>query len=149
VADTPFDLRKPTLLSDRVNRGLPLLPRGYDTPFMVKQKDQALVPVMRAWDPVSGRTMELRTNQVSAHFYTPGNNPAAPRPAEGAPPTPPSPPHVAGYAIETQHLPDSPNHPEFPSTVLRPGETFRQATSWHFATYDPARGPCGPASPRR
>jgi aldose 1-epimerase len=149
VADTPFDLRKPTLLSDRVNRGLPLLPRGYDTPFMVKQKGQALVPVMRAWDPVSGRTMELRTNQVSAHFYTPGNNPAAPRPAEGAPPTPPSPPHVAGYAIETQHLPDSPNHPEFASTVLRPGETFRQATSWHFATYDPARGPCGPASPRR
>lgn len=150
VAGTAFDLRQPTLLSERVNRGLPLLPRGYDTPFMVKQNGQTLVPAMRAWDPASGRTMELRTNQVSAHFYTPGNNPAAPRPANGTPPAAPaSPPHVAGYAVETQHLPDSPNHPDFPTTVLRPGQTFRQATSWHFATYDPSRGPCSPAAAAR
>jgi len=138
VAGTAFDLRQPTRLVDRVNRGLPLLPRGYDTPFMVRRQGAGLVPAFRAWDPASGRTLELRTTEVRAHFFTSGNNPAGPRPAAGAPPSP----HVAGYAIETQHLPDSPNHPEFASTVLRPGKPFTSTTTWHFGTQDPASGPC-------
>jgi aldose 1-epimerase len=143
VAGTAFDLTKPTPLVDRVNRNLPLLPRGYDTPFVVRRAGPGLVPAFRAWDPASGRTLEMRTTEVSAHFFTSGNNPAGPRPAPGTPPSN----HVFGYAIEMQHLPDSPNHPEFPSTVLRPGKPFTSATTWHFGIHDPARGPC-PARPK-
>ena len=97
VANTPFDLRQLTRLADRVNRGLPLLPRGYDTPFMVERRGETLVPIMRAWDPASGRTLEMRTNEVSAHFFTPGNNPGAtrPPPAPGQAPVAPPPQSTA------------------------------------------------------
>jgi aldose 1-epimerase len=145
VDGTPFDLRQPTRLGDRVNKGYPQLPRGFDTPFLVRRQGKALVPIARSWDPVSGRTLELRTNEVSVQFFTPGGNPGAPRPpapAVALPATPPVSPHVAGYAIETEHLPESPNYSGFPTTVLRPGRTFHSATSWHFGTYDPAKGVC-------
>lgn len=145
VDGTPFDLRRPTRLGDRVNKGYELLPRTFDTPFVLRARGKAMVPAANAWDPVSGRTMQITTNQPSLQLFTPIFNPAAPRAplAPGAaPPPPPADPHVAVYAIETQHLPQSPNFPEFPSTVLRPGQTFTSTTAWHFGTYDPASGIC-------
>lgn len=145
VDGTPFDLRRPTRLGDRVNKGHPLLPRTFDTPFVLRNKGKAMVPAASAWDPVSGRTMQITTNETSLQLYTPIFSPATPRPplAPGTPPPPPpADPHVAVYAIETQHLPESPNFPSFPTTVLRPGQTFRSATAWRFGTYDPASGIC-------
>jgi aldose 1-epimerase len=146
VDGTPFDLRRPTRLGDRVNKGYELLPRTFDTPFVIRNGGKAMVPAASAWDPVSGRTMQITTTEPSLQLFTPGFNPGAPRPpmVPGAPPPPPPPPspHVAVYAIETQHLPQSPNFPDFPTTVLRPGQTFRTTTAWHFGTYDPASGVC-------
>lgn len=142
VVGTPFDLRQPTRLGDRVRQAATVLPRGFDTPFLVRSGGAALVPAARAWDPVSGRTLELRTDQVSVQFFTPGNAPGAPRPPAPPAGAPTPAPHVAAYAIETEHLPESPNIAAFPSTVLRPGQVFHSATSWHFGTYDPASGLC-------
>jgi aldose 1-epimerase len=143
VDGTPFDLRRPTRLGDRVNKGYELLPRTFDTPFVIRNGGKGMVPAASVWDPASGRTMQVSTTEPSLMLFTPGGVPGSPRPpmAPGAPPPPPS-PHVAAYAIETQHLPESPNFPAFPTTVLRPGQTFRSSTSWHFGTYDPASGIC-------
>ena len=143
VEGTPFDLRRPTRLGDRINKGDPLLPRGYDTPFVVRREGDRMMPAARAWDPATGRMMELRTNETSIQFFTPNIRPATSPPLGVAPVVP----HAAGYAIETEHLPESPNYPSFPSTILRPGQTFRSATSWHFGTYAPVAGTCpSPAS---
>jgi aldose 1-epimerase len=73
--------------------------------------------VARLTDPSSGRTLEVRTDQPGIQLYTGNHLPV---------------PHT-GVALETQHFPDSPNHPQFPSTVLRPGETFASTTDLRFA----------------
>lgn len=146
VAGTPFDLRQPTRIGSRLNVDYPALPagtdtpgRGYDTPLLFADAPPAAPAVVaRAWDPASGRTMELATNQTSVQFYTPGLR----RPAAAGGGAAAGPFHTGGYALETQHLQDSPNHAAFPSTVLRPGERFTSETSWHFTTYDPATGIC-------
>jgi aldose 1-epimerase len=145
VAGTPFDLRRPIRLADRVNKGFALLPRGFDTPFVLRGGPGTSVAA-RAWDPASGRTLELRTTETTVQFYTPAFHPGAPRPAAPAPGTPPAVGHVPGFAMEPEHLPESPNHPTFPSTVLRPGRVFRSAIEWRFGTYAPAAATC-PVAP--
>jgi galactose mutarotase-like enzyme len=72
--------------------------------------------VARLTDPESGRTLEVRTDQPGIQLYTGNHLPV---------------PHT-GIALEAQHFPDSPNHPQFPSTVLRPGETFASTTELRF-----------------
>ena len=147
VDGTPFDLRRPTRLGDRVNKGYELLPRTFDTPFVIRNGGKGIVPAASVWDPASGRTMQVSTTEPSLMLFTPGGVPGSPRPpmVPGAPPPPPN-PHVAAYAIETQHLPESPNFSQFPTTVLRPGQTYRTTTTWHFGTYDPASGICPKAA---
>jgi aldose 1-epimerase len=75
----------------------------------------------RLSDPASGRALEISTTEPTIHVYNaihfPGDGPLRPRSA---------------VALETQHLPDSPNRPDFPSTLLRPGETFRSETRYRF-----------------
>lgn len=82
----------------------------------------------RLEDDVSGRTLDLRTTEPSIQVYVPGNRTGvlgeAGEPLRLGP----------AIALETQHLPDSPNQPHFPSTVLRPGETFNSSTIWSFGT---------------
>ncbi|MES2700748.1 MAG: aldose epimerase family protein [Pseudomonadota bacterium] len=81
----------------------------------------------RLEDDDSGRILELRTTEPSIQVYAPGGRSGtsdAGRPFRIGP----------AIALETQHLPDSPNQPHFPSTVLRPGETFRSTTIWDFGT---------------
>ncbi|HEV8459080.1 MAG TPA: aldose epimerase family protein [Gaiellaceae bacterium] len=83
-----------------------------------EELDQCFVlnGVARLTDPDSGRTLEVRTDQPGIQVYTGNHLPV---------------PHT-GIALETQHFPDSPNHPQFPSTVLRPGETFTSTTELRF-----------------
>jgi len=138
VAGTPYDLRHPVRLGDRVYKGLPTLPKGYDTAFVINHPHDGLTWATRAWDPASGRKLEIDTTQTTVQFFTPPAIPGAPRPAAGAAT---GDQHPVGYAMETEHLPESPNHPEFPSTVLRPGQTFHSTTMWHF-TDDAPRGAC-------
>ena len=136
VAGTPFDFRTPTRIADRVRYGHPqlLMARGYDHNWVLDDggragADPALRPAARLVDPASGRAMAIDTTEPGIQFYS-GNQldgrllGAAGRAYRQG----------DGVCLETQHFPDSPNRPDFPSTVLRPGETFRSTTVHRFTT---------------
>jgi aldose 1-epimerase len=138
VEGTPFDLRRPTRIGDRIGSTHPqmLLARGFDHNFALDQRPGDTLPAAAcAFDPESGRTLVVRTTEPGIQLYTAnsfdgtliGAGERTIRQGDG-------------YALETQHFPDSPNRPEFPSTVLRPGETFRSTTSFGFGV-ERRRGP--------
>jgi len=132
VEGTPFDLRTPVRIGERIASAHPqmLLARGYDHNFVLKAHPGS-PPVLSAHleDRQSGRVMELLTSEPGVQVYTANH-------FDGC--------HVGaadttlrqgyGLALETEHYPDSPNKPNFPSTVLRPGEVFRSATIFRFST---------------
>lgn len=130
VAGTPFDFRTPTRIGKNLRSSDPqmLIGRGYDHNFILrKSKPGALELAARVTDPVSGRTLELSTTQPAVQVYTANNlNGAA---VSGAGTTLRA---TDGIALETQHYPDSPNKPNFPTTELKPGETYTQTTLMHF-----------------
>lgn len=100
----------------------------YDHNFVLRGKMGDLRPAARMRDPLSGRALEIWTTEPCLQMYGAQNmttNLAAKAAGKTLCP-------FAGVALETQHYPDSPNHPEFPSTVLRPGETFRSRTEYRF-----------------
>jgi aldose 1-epimerase len=105
-----------------------VLGKGYDHNFVLKGKAEGLVLAVRAYEPTSGRVMEISTDQPGVQFYTGNFLDGTVTGKQG---------HVYqqryGLCFETQHFPDSPNHPEFPSTVLRPGQTFHSRTIWKFS----------------
>jgi aldose 1-epimerase len=151
ILGTPFDFTKPTPLKERlgicnspqaVRSGPPLdrtvppppLPQGmarsFNEPFILHDDDRRLDRVAaRLHDPASGRVMEIRTTELSVHVYTPASMEAALLSDAGKPFT-----RVPSIAFETQHLPDSPNHPEYPTTVLQPGQVFHATTIFTFTT---------------
>ena len=102
---------------------------GYDHNFVL-DGDDSDEPVLaaRVVEPRSGRVLEVFTTEPGVQFYT-GNGIHHGLPGKGG--------HVyaqhAAFALETQHFPDSPNHPEFPSTVLRPGQEYRSRTVYRFS----------------
>jgi aldose 1-epimerase len=115
VEGTPYDLRQWTTLSDR----MPALPAGhFDTNYCVQGTPGNSAWVAEMYDPESGRLLRTYTTEPGLQFYV------APRlrykTAEGY--------AYSGACFEAQHYPDSPNHPNFPSIVLRPGETYKQTT---------------------
>jgi aldose 1-epimerase len=95
---------------------------------VIARRGRELAHAARAVDPGSGRTLDVWTTEPGVQFYD-GNLLGGP--------TPPSwrgrtfPRHT-GFCLETQHYPDSPNNPRFPSTVLRPGERLQSTTVWRF-----------------
>ncbi|PSJ40408.1 aldose epimerase family protein [Allosphingosinicella deserti] len=127
VDGTPFDLRTPARIGDRIGSTHPLmlLARGFDHGFAIDGSGLRLAA--RAVDPASGRTLELSTTEPSLQVYTANSFDGTLVGAGGRTIR-----QGDGYALETQHFPDSPNRPEFPSTLLRPGETFRSTTSFRF-----------------
>ena len=100
----------------------------YDHNFVLRGENGKLKQAVKMRDPASGRTMEIWTTEPCMQMYGAQNmDDTLPAKAAGR--------HLcqfAGVALETQHYPDSPNHPEFPSTVLKPGETFRSHTEYRF-----------------
>src|SRR6201996_9743483 len=130
VAGTPFDFRNPTPIGKNLRSSDPqmLIGRGYDHNYILrKSKPGALELAARVTDPVSGRTLELSTTEPGVQVYSSNNlNGAA---VSGAGTTLRA---TDGLALETQHYPDSPNKPDFPTTVLKPGETFTSTTQMHF-----------------
>jgi aldose 1-epimerase len=112
VQGTPLDFTVPTLIGAHADQ---LTPRAgvYDNNFLINGGGKSLVLAARARDPESGRVLEVRTTQPGIQLYT-GN------------------PHA--FALETQHYPDSVNHTNFPSTILRPGETYKSTTVLSFST---------------
>jgi len=130
VAGTALDLRKPTRLGDRVTADDPQIKfaNGFDHNFVVDGGGRGrLVPAVRVVDAASGRTLEAATTQPGVQLFTANSFNGALKRPDGT-----GLEKGAGLAIETQHFADSPNHPNFPSTVLRPGQTFKQTTEFRF-----------------
>jgi len=128
VDGTPFDFRKPHAIGERIHSDDEQLKAagGYDQNWVLTRKGSGLSLAARVYDPKSGRTMEVLTTQPGVQFYT-GNflNGA---PGKGGVAYNKN----AALCLETQHFPDSPNKPKFPSTVLKPGQTYHEITVFRF-----------------
>ncbi len=129
VAGTPLDFRAPKRIGDEVRSGdvQMVLARGYDHNFVLNQR-AASVPVARLTEPTSGRVLEVLTTEPAMQFYSGnfldgtlvGSFGGTYRQGDG-------------LCLETQHYPDSPNHDNFPSTILRPGEAYQTTTTYRFS----------------
>ncbi len=130
VEGTPFDFRSARPIGERIRDGHPQLLRaqGYDHNFVLDaQGAGALHLAARVTEPRSGRTLEVRTTEPGVQFYS-GNFLDASLLGSGGRVYRQS----AGFCLETQHFPDSPNQPQFPNTILRPGETYASTTVYRF-----------------
>ena len=127
VSDTPFDFRKPVAIGARIDQNDEQLKlgKGYDHNFVVNGSGMRLA--VRVEEPSTGRVMEVRTDQPGVQFYT-GNFLDGSIKGKGGKTYG----FRTGFCLETQHFPDSPNKPKFPSTVLKPGQTFRSTTVYQF-----------------
>jgi aldose 1-epimerase len=129
VDGTPFDFRQPTAIGARINDAHPQLEngQGYDHNWVVRRAGDGLQLAARVFEPKSGRTLEVATTEPGIQFYA-GNFLDGSLAGKGG--------HVyrhrTGFCLETQHYPDSPNRPAFPSTILKPGETYRSTTVFTF-----------------
>ena len=131
VAGTPFDFRRPHRIGARINADNPQLKngQGYDHNFVLRQPGHALILAARAYSPQSGRVLSVYTDQPGVQFYS-GNFLAATDIGKGGKP------YVrrSGFCLETQHFPDSPNEPTYPTTELKPGQVFHSTTIDRFST---------------
>jgi aldose 1-epimerase len=129
VAGTPFDFRKPTAIGARI--GVPneqlRIAGGYDHNFVLDRKGSGQSHAARVVEPTSGRTLDVTTDQPGVQFYS-GNFLDGTIHGKGGRVYG----HRFGFCLETQHFPDSPNHPSFPSTILRPGQQFNSRTVFTF-----------------
>lgn len=126
VKDTPLDFTSSKTIGARINQLTQT--RGYDHNFVLKNSGGALVPAARVYEPNSGRVMEVQTTEPGMQFYT-ANSMRAVKGKGGKIYN-----NHYGFCLETQHFPDSPNKPHFPSVVLRPGEKFNSMTVFKFST---------------
>jgi aldose 1-epimerase len=132
VAGTPFDFTSPHPIGERIDNQDEQLEfgLGYDHNFVLRDPPGggALAPAARVEDPVSGRVLEIATSEPGVQLYS-GNQLDGTLVGAGGVAYRPR----AGFALETQHYPDSPNQPAFPSTVLRPGQVYRSSTTYRFS----------------
>ncbi|OJY71217.1 MAG: hypothetical protein BGP16_11565 [Sphingobium sp. 66-54] len=132
VDGTPFDFRKPTRLRERIYSNHPqmLLAKGIDHNFVLDGESGKVPRVaVRLTDPGSGRQLEVRTTEPAVQIYSSNNMFGSIIDGDGRAMR-----QSDAIAFETEHFPDSPNKANFPSTVLRPGETFRSTTEFAFST---------------
>ncbi|MCU0520979.1 MAG: galactose mutarotase [Anaerolineae bacterium] len=129
VEGTPMDLRTMVRIGDRVDQPDEQLANGggFDHNWVLNAEPGTIHPAARLVDPTSGRLMEVWTTEPGVQVYT--ANMLGPLLGKGG--------RIYGrrgaICLETQHYPDSPNKPEFPTTVLRPGETFKSTTIFRFS----------------
>lgn len=132
VEGTPFDFRQPTRIGDRIRDGDEQLVygRGYDHNWVLNSpNDGSLTLAARLEDEKTGRIMEIDTTEPGIQFYAGNFLDASLVGSSGKMYR-----QSDGLCLETQHFPDSPNQPDFPSTVLRPGETYKTTTVHRFFT---------------
>jgi aldose 1-epimerase len=129
VEGTPFDFRFPLGIGARIADRHPQLEagKGYDHNWVLDAAGDASAVAARVAHPPSGRTLEVRTTEPGVQFYSGNLLDGSLTGKDGVRYQ-----KHAGLCLETQHFPDSPNHPSFPSTVLRPGEEFRSTTVFRF-----------------
>jgi aldose 1-epimerase len=129
VDGTPFDLRQPVTIGARINEDDDqlVIARGYDHTFVIRREAPGLVHAARVVDPATGRSVDVATTEPGIQFYT-GQSLDGTIVGKGG--------HAyqrrSGLCLETQHFPDSPNQPAFPSTILRPGAEFSSRTVYTF-----------------
>jgi aldose 1-epimerase len=130
VKGTPFDFTTPEVIGARIEAKDEQikLGGGYDHNFVLNKTGKEMTLAAVASDLTSGRVMEVSTTEPAVQFYT-GNFLDGTVTGKGG--------HVyarrSGFCLETQHFPDAPNHPKFPSVVLKPGETFASTTVFKFS----------------
>jgi aldose 1-epimerase len=131
VAGTPFDFRTAHVIGARINDDNVQLKNGsgYDHNFVLDGPMGKLREAARVVDPMSGRVLRVKTTEPGVQFYT-GNF------LDGTLPSRSGGTYArrSGLCLETQHYPDSPNHPAYPSTELKPGGVYRSETTWTFST---------------
>jgi len=129
VEGTPFDFRTPTAIGARIGADHRQLRfgGGYDHNFVLRQEDAAIERAARVVEPSTGRALDIYTTEPGLQFYS-GNFLDGSVTGKGG--------RVYqrrfGFCLETQHYPDSPNQPRFPSTILRPGQEYRSRTVFVF-----------------
>jgi aldose 1-epimerase len=132
VGGTPFDFRRFHTIGERIRNIHPqlVIGKGYDHDWVLDRKGSGLENIAQLRDPASGRQLSIWTTEPGLQFYS-GNfldgslyGTSQHQYREGD-----------GLALETQHFPDSPNKPNFPSTVLRPGQTYSTSTIYAFSTF--------------
>jgi aldose 1-epimerase len=132
VKGTPFDFTSPTEIGARITANDPqlLLAHGYDHNWVINRgNNSGLVEAAKVEDPQTGRTLTVSTTEPGVQFYTSNFIEGAFTGTSG---------HIyrqgAGFTMETQHYPDSPNRPNFPTTTLNPGQTYDSTTVFAFGT---------------
>jgi aldose 1-epimerase len=131
VESTPFDFRKATAVGARIDAKDPQLQlgHGYDHNWVLDNKDGKLAEAAEVYEPSSGRVLKVLTDQPGIQFYS-GNFLNGSVKGKGGKPYE----MRAALCLETQHFPDSPNHPDFPSTQLKPGQRYHTVTVYSLST---------------
>lgn len=126
VDGTPFDFRTPHQIGERINAENDQLryAGGYDHNFVLDNAEEVDAMV---YDPQSGRILEVITDQPGVQFYTGNFLDGTQKGHQGKVYN-----YRSGFCLETQHFPDSPNHPEFPTVILTPDEPFLSSTTYRF-----------------
>jgi len=132
VQGTVMDFTKPTPIGERIAR-VGGDPGGYDHNYVLRNQDGSLALAARVREPRSGRVLEVHTTEPGIQLYT-GNYLDGTLRGKGEKPYAK---HHA-FCLETQHYPDSVNHPSFPSTIVRPGKTYRSKTIYKLTAESPS-----------
>jgi len=131
VKGTPMDFTTSTRIGARIDDNYEqlVLGHGYDHNWVINRKGDGMTLAARVYEPTTGRVLEVSTTQPGVQFYTGNFLDGSVTGKQG---------HVYkrryGFCLETQHFPDSPNHPAFPTTILRPDDRFHQQTVFKFST---------------
>jgi aldose 1-epimerase len=131
VKGTPFDFTQPTPIGARIDQKDEQLifGGGYDHNFVINRQGPGRTLAARVFEPTTGRVLEVYTTEPGVQFYTDNSGDETVIGKRG---------HVYreryAFCLETQHYPDSPNQPAFPSTILRPGQTYHSTTAYRFST---------------
>lgn len=132
VKGTPFDFTRAEAIGTRINQSDQQLKfgKGYDHNWVLKKnKVGGLSPAAELYDAQSGRVVDVQTTEPGVQFYSGNFLDGTARGKAGKAYN-----YRTGLCLETQHFPDSPNHPHFPTTTLKPGERFRSTTIYAFST---------------
>ncbi|PPK86147.1 aldose 1-epimerase [Neolewinella xylanilytica] len=136
VEGTPFDFREPTPIGERIEADNEQLGfgQGYDHNWVLNSGGGGLASVATLYDPSSGRVMEVLTTEPGLQFYSGNFLDGSLTGKDGI-----NYELRTGLCLETQHFPDSPNQPEFPSTTLEPGDTYSSETVYRFSTREESK----------
>jgi aldose 1-epimerase len=124
VKNTPFDFTAVHTIGERIDQ----ISGGYDHNYVLNKKGREFALIANVYEPMSGRNMEVYTTEPGVQLYTAGGLDGSVQGKDNITYNP-----FYAFCLETQHFPDSPNHPEFPSTLLNPGEKYHQLTVYKFS----------------